>query len=97
MTTALLLLPVVSILVWLYWYCLPVDESRSGRWRWIDTLLLLTLVGQAGIFVLLAMRAEYVNAGPIWSEIVAVTGAYGIIAIGLALGLIVRRKAASKK
>jgi len=92
MITFLLLLPVGSILVWLYWACLPSDVNRKGRWRWIDTLLLLSLIVLASLFVFLAMHAEYIDAGPIWSEIVAVSGAYGIITIGLSIGLILRRR-----
>lgn len=97
MITFLLLLPVGSILVWLYWFCLPTDKLTKSRWHWVDTLLLLLLMTLASLFVYAAIHAEYINAGAIWSEIVAVTGAYGIIAIGLSIGLILRRRFARNK
>jgi hypothetical protein len=97
MLTALLLLPVVSILVWLYWYCLPVDKAHGGRWRLVDFLLLIVLVITAGLFTRFALHAEYENAGPIWPELVAAVGAYAIFAIGLATSLAFRRIARGGK
>lgn len=97
MIAFLLMLPVASTLVWLYWYCLPIDATRNGRWRLIDTGLLLTLFVLASAFVYIKMNTEYVDAGPIWHEVVAVTGAYLIFAIGLSIGLIARRRFAKNQ
>lgn len=97
MIAFLLMLPVAATLIWLYWYCLPVDANRNGRWRMTDTGLLLALIVLSGLFVYIKMNTEYSHAGPIWPEIVAVTGAYLIFAIGLSIGLIARRKAAKNK
>lgn len=97
MIAFLLMLPVASTLVWLYWYCLPTDTNRNGRWRLADTGLLLALIALASVFVYIKMHAEYIDAGPIWPEIVAATGAYLIFAIGLSIGLLVRRKMAKNK
>jgi hypothetical protein len=87
--TFLLLLPVGSILVWLYWYGLPAYKKQNRRWRWVDTGFLSFLLILASLFVYTKMHSE--SPSPMWSEIVAVSGAYGIIAIGLSIGLIVRR------
>jgi len=43
MITAFLLMPVIAVLVWLYWSMLPVDTERVSRWCWRDTLLLALL------------------------------------------------------
>jgi hypothetical protein len=94
MITAFLLMPVVAVLVWLYWYWLPVDIERVSRWLWGDTLLLVLLASLASGFVHIAKHAEYEGAGPMWPELVSTVGAYAIIAIGLALGLIWRRSSA---
>ena len=92
MITAVLLFPVAAVLVWLYWYFLPGDRVRARRWRWIDTMLLLTLIALATVFVHLAMNAEYEGGGPMWPVLVATVGAYAIVATGLMLGLIWRRR-----
>ncbi len=94
MIAFLLLLPVGLILVWLYWLCLPIEASRSGRWRWTDSVLLIVLIILAGIFIYTAQDADYLNASPIWTEIVAAAGGYIVFTIGLTIGLIVRRQAA---
>ena len=91
MITALLLSPVIGILLWLYWYLLPVDAERAGRWRWMDTVLLGVLVLLAFGFVRFAMHADYAGAGPIWPVLVSTVGTYAIFAAGLAAGLILRR------
>ena len=96
MITALLLLPVVSILTWLYWYCLPVSPARVGRWRWMDSVLVLVLTLLADQFIRFAMHAEYEGAGPMWPELVSAVGAYAIFALGLAGGLTLRRRLAGK-
>lgn len=96
MITALLLLPVVSILFWLYWYCLPMDPEKKGRWRWMDSLLVLILAFLAERVVGIAMNAEYENAGPMWPELVSAVSAYAVFAIGLASGLALRRLGSQK-
>lgn len=96
MITFLILLPVACTLVWLYWLCLPVDASRKGRWRWVDSVLLLVLIFLASVFGYSKLHTEYVDAGPIWADVVAATGAYLTFAIGLMIGLVFRRKSANK-
>ena len=91
MVTALILLPVFSILVWLYWYCLPARRSPGGRWRWMDSLLVIILAVLAERFARFSLHASYEDAGPVWPELVAAVGAYAIFAIGLATGLAMRR------
>jgi hypothetical protein len=94
MITAFLLMPVVAVLLWLYWYWLPVDKERASRWRRGDTLLLVLLASLASGFVYIAKHMEYEGAGPMWPELVSAVGAYAIIAIGLTLGLVWRRSSA---
>ena len=91
MITALLLFPVVSLLLWLYWYCLPKRPSHNRRWRWMDTVLLFCLGFLAYQFIQFALHAEYEGAGPMWPELVSAVGVYAIFAIGLATGLGLRR------
>ena len=94
MIASLILLPVGLILVWLYWLCLPIDTNRGGRWRWTDSVLLLVLVCLSGIFIYTAQHADYANASPIWTEVVAAAGGYIVFTIGLTIGLILRRQSA---
>ena len=97
MIAFLLLLPVGSVLVWLYWLCLPKRASQNGRWHWIDSVLLIVLIALASSLAYLVSHAEYVNAGPIWPEVASATAGYVVFAIGLAIGLILRRLTARKK
>ncbi len=87
MITILLLLPVVGILVWLYWYLLP-----ARRWRVADSVVLAVVLTLAVVFVGFVEGMEFEHAGPMWSFIVAAAGAYGILAIGLSVGLAWRRR-----
>lgn len=87
MTTAVLLLPVLGILVWLYWYLLP-----GRRWRHRDSLLVALVLTAAALFLVAVERMEFIGAGPLWPLIVATAGAYGILACGLAAGLAWRRR-----
>lgn len=87
MITGLLLLPVLAILVWLYWYLLP-----ARRWRLADTLILGVVLAAAATFIGAVEQLEFDHAGPMWSFIVAAAGAYGILAVGLAAGLLWRRR-----
>lgn len=80
MVTGFLLLPVVTILVWLYWYLLPVR-----RWLLIDSLLLLLLLAVAAAFVIWVERMNFDADGPLWPYIVSTGGAYGILTVGLGL------------
>lgn len=87
MITGLLLLPVLAIVTWLYWFLLP------GRaWKWLDSLILFVVIALAAIFVLLVERMEFLDAGPMWAEIVSVAGAYAILVSGLVAGLLIRRR-----
>jgi hypothetical protein len=87
MTTALLILPVLCVLVWLYWFLLP-----GRNWRLADTLILGLVVGAASLFICRVEPLEVSGAGPIWSFIVSAAGAYSICALGLAAGLFWRRR-----
>jgi hypothetical protein len=87
MITGLLLLPVIGILTWLYWYLLP---GRS--WRLIDWLMMILVLGLMTSWVLWVAGAEIEHAGPMFMEIVSVTGAYAILITGLATGLWWRRR-----
>ena len=96
MITALLLLPVVAVLVWLYWYLLPEPINRTGvresRWRWMDTALFLVLLLLAAAFHHMALNADYHDAGPMFPELISAAGSYSIMAAGLAMGLWLRRR-----
>ena len=82
MVTGLLLLPVLAILVWLYWYLLP-----GRKWLWCDSLVLLVLVLGAGVFVRWVALMNFDAGGPLWPYIVSAGGAYGILTIGLGIAL----------
>lgn len=87
MITALLLIPVACVLVWLYWYLLP-----QRTWKLADTLLIgSTALVMAG-YIRLAGGAEFEGAGPMYSEIVSLAGAYGILIAGLSASLWWRRR-----
>ena len=88
MITALLLLPVLSVLLWLYWYLLP----QGRAWTWFDSFVLMLLVLLAGIYVRYIHQQEWPGGGPLWPELLSVVGAYAILVIGLALGLLWRRR-----
>lgn len=92
MITALMLLPVLAVLTWLYGYLLPPAIDGARRWRLADSLLWLALVLAAGSFIYVARHAVYEGAGPLWPELVAATGAYVVLAGGLAVGLACRRR-----
>lgn len=87
MLTAFLLLPVSSVLAWLYWYLLP------GRKLWpaFDGALLITLAGLAAVWILWATSRAMPDAGPLYPDLIAAVGAYAIVLTGLAAGLVVRR------
>jgi hypothetical protein len=86
MITALLLLPVLAILTWLYWFLLP-DRS----WRIFDSMVLVFVILLSGVHIGLTARADFTGAGPIWPQVVSVLGAYGLITTGLLSGLLWRR------
>ena len=85
------MLPIVAVLLWLYWYLLPREADGQRRWRLADSLLLIILVVLATLFVQSEPGAGLHRSNPMWIELVAAAGAYGIFAIGLALGLWWRR------
>jgi hypothetical protein len=82
MVTALLLLPVVAILVWLYWYLLP-----SRQWLLTDSLVLLVLLLGAAGFVRWVAGENFDAGGPLWPYIISAAGAYGILTLGLGVAL----------
>jgi hypothetical protein len=82
MVTGLLLLPVVAILVWLYWYLLP-----ARKWLLMDSLLMLFLLIAASVFVLWVDWMGFDAGGPLWPYIVSAAGAYGILVVGLGAAL----------
>ncbi len=86
MLTLLLLLPVLAILVWLYWYLLP-----GRRWLLRDSLVLLVLLAAAAVFLDWVERMDFDAGGPLWPYIVSAAGAYGILALGLGFALVWRR------
>ncbi len=84
--TALLLMPVLAILLWLYWYLLP-----ARKWLFCDSLILLMLLGLAAGFVSWIDRINFDGESPLWPYIISATGAYGILTLGLGAALVWRR------
>ncbi len=84
--TGLLLLPVVAILIWLYWYLLP-----ARQWLLCDSLILLFLLSGAGGFVFWIGGMSFDGESALWPYIISATGAYGILTLGLAIALAWRR------
>ncbi|MEJ8569057.1 hypothetical protein [Elongatibacter sediminis] len=87
MITGLILLPVLAVLVWLYWCLLP-----ERRWKMSDSIALAAVLVASLMFIGWMEGKEIPGAGPIWSFVVAATGAYFIIAIGLSVALYLRRR-----
>lgn len=87
MTSALLLLPVFTILVWLYWYLLPDRE-----WKWVDSLIQFFVILIAAVYIMVVNGMDFGDAGPLWRQIVSVAGAYFLVTVGLASGLAWRRR-----
>jgi len=91
--TALMLLPLCVVLVWIYGYLLPT------RWSWtvFDALwLLLALLLSAG-WIHWAGGHAFAGSGPVFGDLVAAAGAYPIFATCLVLGLAWRRKAVRQR
>jgi hypothetical protein len=88
--TALLLLPVAAILVWLYWFLLP-----GRKWLLVDSGFLLMLFFLVVMYLYFVSGLDFESAGPLWPYIVSTAGAYGILLLGFALALYWRRQ--SKK
>jgi hypothetical protein len=84
--TALLLLPVLAILLWLYWYLLP-----ARQWLFCDSVILLILLASAAAFVGWIDRMDFDGESPLWPYIISATGAYGILTLGLGAALAWRR------
>ncbi len=90
MMTAFMMLPLLGVLLWLYWFFLPA--RAAGRWQLFDVLLITGLGSLAVAFQWILRKVNWNNDGALWFEIVSMTGTYAIIAGGLAAGLIWRRK-----
>jgi hypothetical protein len=84
--TGLLLLPVASILVWLYWFLLP-----GRKWMAVDSTILMLVFVLASVFLHYLGGLDFESSGPLWPYIVSAAGSYGILLIGLALALFWRR------
>lgn len=82
MLTALLLLPVALILVWLYWYLLP-----KRKWLFRDSLALLALLLVTAAYVNWVEWMDFDAGGPLWPYVVSAAGAYGILIFGLGVAL----------
>ncbi len=87
MITALLLLPVLATLGWLYWYLLP-----QRRWLLADSLVLVAVIVLTGTYIWWVQQQDFSGAGPLWPQIVSVVGAYAILIIGLSAALLWRRR-----
>jgi len=87
MITALLLFPVIAILFWLYSCFIP----QRGKLILFDYVLFVLVILLASVLVQLVKRVDWVGAGPVWPEVLAVVGAYVIILGGLSAGLCWRR------
>ena len=87
MITAFLLLPVLAILLWLYAYLLP----QRGKLKFFDFGLFVAVILMASAFVQFVQQINWVNASPMWPDLVSAVGAYAILLGGLAAGLFWRR------
>ncbi len=87
MITAFLLLPVLAILLWLYAYLLP----QRGKLNFFDFALFAVVIMLASGFVQFVKQIEWVDASPMWPDLVSAVGAYTILLGGLAGGLFWRR------
>ena len=87
MITAFLLLPVLAILLWLYAYLLP----QRGKLKFFDFALFVAVILMASAYVQFVQQISWVNAGPMWPDLVSAVGAYAILLGGLAAGLFWRR------
>jgi hypothetical protein len=92
MITALLLLPVVGVLVWIYGYLLP----RRWGWSRFDLLVISAALLLAFAWSVWMSSFEFEGAGPIFGHLAAVAGAYPIILSVLAAGLSWRRHKAAR-
>lgn len=87
MLTAFLLLPVLAILLWLYAYLLP----KRGKLNFFDFSLFAVIIMLASGFVHYVKQIKWVDASPMWPDLVSAVGAYAILLGGLAGGLFWRR------
>jgi len=84
--TTLLLLPVLAVLLWLYWYLLP-----ARQWLFFDNLILVSLLTCAAAFVVWVDGINFEGESPLWPYIISATGAYAILTLGLGSALAWRR------
>jgi hypothetical protein len=91
--TALMLLPLGAVLIWIYGYLLP------ERWCWtlFDALWLLTALLLGAGWIRWAGGTPFAGSGPVFGDLVAAAGAYPIFAAWLALGLGWRRRSARQR
>ena len=87
MITAFLLAPVLAVLLWLYARLLP----ENSKLRFFDYTLFTIVIMISSVFVHLVQNTDWRDAGPLWPEVVAALGVYGIWLGGLAAGLFWRR------
>jgi len=87
MITAFLLLPVLAILLWLYAYLLP----QRGKLKLFDFILFAIVIMLASFFVHFVKQVNWIEASPMWPDLVSAVGAYAILLGGLAGGLFWRR------
>jgi divalent metal cation (Fe/Co/Zn/Cd) transporter len=88
MITALMLLPVIAVLGWVYYCLLPPDR----RWRTFDGGVFAVVIVLAAAWIYWMKTTSFADAGPVWDDLAAAAGAYPIIVIGLAAGLAWRRR-----
>jgi len=84
--TTLLLLPVLAVLLWLYWYLLP-----ARQWLFCDSLIMVSLLACVAAFVIWVDGINFDGESPLWPYITSATGAYGILTLGLGSALTWRR------
>ena len=73
MITAFLLLPVLAILLWLYAYLLP----QRGKLKFFDFSLFVAVILMASAYVQFVQQISWVNAGPMWPDLVSAVGDTG--------------------
>lgn len=86
MITALLLMPVVAVLLWLYWYLLP-----GRKWKAKDTVSVVCVLLLTAAWIRWIAGMSFPHESAMWPQIISMVGAYGILIIGLGAVLSWRR------